>query len=120
MTNVRELRRHPRFVQDAQVSLSTERPLALADDYVEPLALQGHDLSLAGISLELPVPLSPNTDVALVVTLPQLSSPFKLFGTVAWCAAPRGNIVAGIALDLSRADGDRWAALFDPQYRFHA
>ena len=38
---------------------------------------------------------------------------YHLYGTVAWCAAPEGQLLAGIALDLERADGRLWAAHFD-------
>lgn len=82
------------------------------------LSLTSHDISLAGISVELPAPIKPDTDVELWVVLLENDGTYHLYGTVAWCAAPEGHLLAGVALDLERGDGRLWAAHFDSTGHF--
>ena len=108
-----ENRRHPRIHREESLSLTLLPSGSLSVSPDDRLYLTPHDVSLAGISVELPAPIKPNTDVELWVALLEEHGTYHLYGTIAWCAAPEGQLLAGIALDLERADGRLWAAHFD-------
>ncbi|KZY38921.1 pilus assembly protein PilZ [Alcanivorax sp. HI0083] len=113
MATAMDNRRHPRISREESLSLTL---LPAGSNSVAPedrLYLTTHDISLAGISVELPAPIKPNTDVELWVALLENHGTYHLYGTIAWCAAPEGHLLAGVALDLERADGRLWAAHFD-------
>jgi hypothetical protein len=109
MVSQDEQRHHDRHRPNG-VNLTLRRERAPADG--ETLHLSCRDISRAGLGVEFPYSIPPDTDVELWVSASG-EPPLHLFGTVAWCAAPRGRWQAGIALDLERSDGGTWAARFD-------
>lgn len=107
-------RRYPRISREENLSLTLLPAGSSSLDPEDRLYLTSHDISLAGISVELPAPIKPNTDVELwVALLEDHHGTYHLYGTIAWCAAPEGQLLAGVALDLEQADGRLWAAHFD-------
>lgn len=110
MTSAINQRRHPRIPRVESLSLTI-----MNTDSIDPerLFVSSRDVSLSGISVSLPAPIKPNTDVEIWVALLQERATYHLYGTVAWCAAPDGELIAGIALDLERADGRLWSSLFN-------
>lgn len=113
MATALDNRRFPRTSREENLALTLLPSQSGSLDPADRLYLSTHDISLAGISVELPAPIKPNTDVELWVALLEDHGTYHLYGTVAWCAAPEGQLLAGIALDLERADGRLWAAHFD-------
>ncbi|BAP14669.1 MAG: pilus assembly protein PilZ [Alcanivorax borkumensis] len=111
-------RRHPRINREENLSLTLLPAGSSSLDPEDRLYLTSHDISLAGISVELPSPIKPDTDVELWVALLENYGTYHLYGTIAWCAAPEGHLLAGIALNLERADGRLWAAHFDSTGHF--
>tara|TARA_B100000676_G_scaffold304571_1_gene357099 strand:- start:956 stop:1318 length:363 start_codon:yes stop_codon:yes gene_type:complete len=113
MATAMDNRRYPRTTREENLALTLLPNHSGSLDPADRLYLTTHDVSLAGISVELPAPIKPNTDVELWLALLEKHGTYHLYGTVAWCAAPEGQLLAGIALDLERADGRLWAAHFD-------
>ena len=118
MSSQEEHRHFPRSRPPRNVSLTLQRQPPTADQ--APLHLLCRDVSLAGLGVVFPYPITPDTDVELWIRLPDDVAELHLFGTVAWCAAPDGRWEAGIALDLERSDGAAWAAHFDQAGYLHA
>lgn len=104
-----EKRRHPRLARELDLSLVL-RPRAPGSH--RGLHLYTRDISLTGISVILPEPIRPDTDVELWLTLEEGEPLCHLLGTVAWCGQVTGQWHAGIALELERGDGRAWASSF--------
>ncbi|EKF73466.1 hypothetical protein A11A3_13515 [Alcanivorax hongdengensis A-11-3] len=113
METAKEHRRYPRSPREESLSLTLLPAGATSVDTEERLFLTTHDISLAGICVELPAPIRPDTDVELWIAMLHQRGTYHLYGTVAWCAAPEGQLLAGIALDLERGDGRLWASQFN-------
>ncbi|MZR64043.1 PilZ domain-containing protein [Alcanivorax sp. DP30] len=113
MATAMENRRYPRIHREESLSLTLLPARSTSVSREDRLYLTTQDVSVAGISVELPSPIRPDTDVELWVALLEEHGTYHLYGTVAWCAAPDGQLLAGIALDLERADGRLWSAHFD-------
>lgn len=119
MATAMDNRRYPRIHREESLSLTLLPARSSSVSQEDRLYLTTHDVSLAGISVELPAPIRPNTDVELWIALLEEHGTYHLYGTVAWCAAPDGHLLAGIALDLERADGRLWATHFDDSNLYH-
>lgn len=104
-----EKRRHPRIARELDLSLVL-RPRAPGSR--RGLHLHTRDISLTGISVILPEPIRPDTDVELWLTLDEGEPLCHLLGTVAWCGQVAGQWHAGIALELDGADGPAWQTRF--------
>ncbi|MDX1804934.1 MAG: PilZ domain-containing protein [Alcanivorax sp.] len=115
METLNDSRRYPRTPRAESLSLTLLPAGARSLDADDRLFLTTRDISLAGICVELPAPIKPDTDVEIWVAMLHENGTFHLYGTIAWCAAPEGQLMAGIALELERADGRKWALQFDPQ-----
>ena len=115
METVSNNRRYPRTPRAESLSLTLLPAGSSSLDPDDRLYLTSRDISLAGICVELPAPIKPDTDVEVWVAMLHENGTFHLYGTIAWCAAPEGQLRAGIALDLERADGRKWAQQFGQQ-----
>ncbi|MCU5783972.1 hypothetical protein MA04_03272 [Alcanivorax balearicus MACL04] len=110
MKHVKEQRRHSRHRAPNGLNMRLRQDPPTEDD---DLTLTCRDISRAGLGVELPYSIRPDTDVELWLQLPNQGGALHLFGTIAWCAEGTQRWSAGIALDLERTDGALWAARFD-------
>lgn len=114
MPTIINKRRHPRIIYKAEVRLQLCLALTNSPSSVTKLDLLTRDISLAGISVELGSHIQPDTDVELWLTLEgHAQTAYHLHGTIAWCGEVEGGLIAGIALDLDKSDGDLWAKNFE-------
>ncbi|MCH8543032.1 MAG: PilZ domain-containing protein [Alcanivorax sp.] len=113
MATAKDKRRYPRTAREVALALILRPRIPGSPEGSRGLHVSTRDISLAGISVLLPEPIRPDTDVELSLVLSEDDDRLcHLHGTVAWCGHTDGQLLAGIALDLARADGGRWARSF--------
>ncbi|WP_111657011.1 PilZ domain-containing protein [Isoalcanivorax indicus] len=113
MATAKDKRRYPRTAHAVTLSLILRPRVPGSAEASRGLHVSTHDISLAGISVLLPEPIRPDTDVELSLVLSEDDDRLcHLHGTVAWCGHSDGQLLAGIALDLERGDGRAWASSF--------
>ncbi|MBZ2190543.1 PilZ domain-containing protein [Alcanivorax sp. JB21] len=119
MATAKDKRRYPRTAHEVALALILRPRIPGSPEASRGLHVSTRDISLTGISVLLSEPIRPDTDVELSLVLEEdADSVCHLHGTVAWCGRNDGQLLAGIALDLERADGRTWAGCFQPDGSF--